>query len=71
MTDAWPPLRIRIVPNRYPSATAAAETWLRGSLWGTPLVLSGTNVQVYGLHTTTWRLVSVWFTARTITVVRS
>ena len=61
---------VRVIRNRYGSATAALEAWLEGSLWGNPIGLGHEHWHVYGANKRTWQRVCVDFLPDKILVMK-
>ena len=61
---------VRVIRNRYGSATAALEAWLEGSLWGNPIGLGHEHWHVYGANKRTWSRVNVDFLPDKIVIVK-
>lgn len=62
--------KLRVIPNTYESAEAAANAWLAGSLWGNPIAMSKNNIHVYGVYLGDWSMVTVQFLPKHIVVVK-
>jgi hypothetical protein len=62
-------VKARTVPNIHGSAEAACDVWLKGAVWGNPIHLSPSKIQIYGVYRRDWSILKIEFTNDKITVI--